>query len=251
MLRKVKHSFLILLCGLFVACSTTGPHQPFTYRKTWSTNNPSQILTYRYTPITGQRNVDDSGSGKIYFKTAYQEACASGNGREVRNRILFELMGMVDDYYYRYTINLRSDVIGKNLLVNLSGIGTSFAASLVGGEQIKTVLSAISTGIQTFSTAIDKEVFMDNTVQALRFQMDANRAGIATQMFEKMGDGTAAYPLEAGLRDIIRYYDAGTLTSALSSLSAKAAKEKDENQKNAAKAASEISVGLSNSTPRL
>lgn len=205
---------------LLSACSMGGPKQPFTYRKTWSGNQPAKILSFRYNAESTQ--VD----ARPYFKDAYADAPAGEERREVRNRILFELMGMVDDYYYKNTVNLRDTVIGKNLLTELAGIGTSFAAALTGGEQMKTVLSAISTGIQTFNTAVDKEVFLNTSVQAIRFQMDASRADIATQILKKMKAGTADYPLESGLRDIIAYYDAGTVTAGLTALAAKAAESK-------------------------
>lgn len=227
--------FFIILGATLTSCSLAGPKQPFTYRKTWSANDPNLILTYRYTqdPSGDNRSVTQP-----YFKDAYLAALAGGSerGRAVRNSILFELMGMIDDYYYKNTVNLRDTVIGKNLLVSLAGIGTSFAASLAGGEQIKTVLSAVSTGIQTFNTAVDKEVFLNTSVQAIRFQMDASRAAIAERIALKMTGSPAAYPLEAGLQDIIAYYDAGTVTAGLTALAAKAAEEKETKERKAVQA---------------
>lgn len=214
-----------------------GPKQPFTYRKTWSSNDPALVLTYRYTravPAGGSQ--DGTSNDQPYFKTAYLHPPEGMTRQEVRNAILFELMGVVDDYYYKNTVNLRDTVIGKNLFTELAGIGTSFAASLAGGEQIKTVLSAISTGIQTFNTAVDKEVFVNTSVQAIRFQMDASRAAVAAQIVGKMSATPENYPLESGLRDIIAYYDAGTVTSGLTTLAAKAADEKKTQEKDEATA---------------
>jgi hypothetical protein len=248
---KSPFPLLVLSAALLSACSTAGPHQSFTYRKTWSANDPSKVLTYRYTPVVVVAKSSDTATPtQDYFKDAYKTAVEAGKGREVRNRILFELMGMVDDYYYRYTINLRDDVIGKNLAVSLAGIGTSFAATLAGGEQMKTVLAAVSTGVQTFSTAIDKEVFLDHTVQAIRFQMDANRSTIAAEMLPKMTAQPDDYPLEAGLRDIVRYYDAGTVTSALSTLSANAAKDKEKSA-DLAKTAADEAAGVVDMNKRI
>lgn len=213
---NMKHLPIMGLIFLLSGCSTLGPHQPFSLRKRTPGPGEASVLTYSYT--------EPVAPGRVYFKTAYDSS--SGDEQQViRNRILFELMGMIDDYYYRYTVSLRGDVIGKNLFASLAGIGTTFAATLAGGEQIKTVLAAISTGIQTFNTAVDKEIFLNQTMQAIRFQMDANRQTIAADMFEKMKASTVGYPIEAGLRDIIAYYDAGTVTSALTAISAKAASD--------------------------
>ncbi|MDX2081780.1 MAG: hypothetical protein SFU53_13435 [Terrimicrobiaceae bacterium] len=221
-------------------CSTLGPHQPFSFRKRTPGGGEPSVLTYSYV-----RSTASSSSDREYFKDAYRNASGSSQA-EIRNRILFELMAMIDDHYYKYTVILRGDNIGKNLFTELAGIGTTFAASLAGGEQIKTVLAAISTGIQTFNTAVDKEVFLNQTMQAIRFQMDANRQKVATEMLNKMGGSTSGYPLEAGLRDIIRYYDAGTVTSALSSMSAQAAEQKTQ----AAAAAEKQAAILAGQTPR-
>ncbi len=204
-------SFLLLgLSFWIVGCAA---HQPFTYRK-YQTAAASNVLTFNYSDPTA-----DS-----YFKTRYENA--GSDRREIRNRILFELMGMVDDYYYEKTIELRSQVIGKNLVTELTGIGTSFASALAGGEQIKTVLAAISTGIQTFNASVDKEIFLDQTIQAIRFQMDGNRSKIKAEILRKMAADSSAFPIKAGLQDIIAYYDAGTVTSALATLAAEAAANK-------------------------
>src|SRR5436305_3352542 len=76
---------LVAVAGL-TACSSFGAYQAFTYRKT-SGNDPKKLLTYNY--------VDPSA--KNYFKAVYGTASDDAQ-KEIRNRILYELMGMVDDY---------------------------------------------------------------------------------------------------------------------------------------------------------
>lgn len=226
----------VFLASLLSGCVVLGPHQPFTYRKRNPVAiKPTAVLTYRYEPT-------DAADPK-FFKTKYDGA---ENKVAERNAILFELMGLVDDHYYRYTVNLRDVVIGKNMVGELLGISTSFAAAMAGGEQVKSVLSAISTGVQTLNTAIDKEVFLDNSVQAIRFQMDANRAAIAANMADKMAapGGIADYPLEAGLRDIVAYYDAGTVTCALASLAAQSADKKKTEEDRAAEAEANLAAAI-------
>ncbi len=203
LVRIVSYAFITVLLS---ACAA---HQPFSYRQTWPGGNPEILYTYNYADPAAEN----------YFRTAVDSTL-------VRNRVLYELMGIFDDYYYKNTVNIRDGVVGKNLLVSFSGIATSFAAALAGGEQIKTVLSAISGGLQTINGTFDKEALLNTSVQALRFQMDASRAVVAAGIIEAMDKNLADYPLEAGLRDLIRYYDAGTVTSALTALAQTTALQK-------------------------
>ena len=122
-----------VLCVL-TSCSTVGAHQAFTYRKTLSNSNPSRVFTYSYDP---------ADTTHTYFKYAYANPGAEGQ-KQVRNRILYELMGMVDDYYYQYTTELRRDVSGKGILLDTTALATSIASTAAGANELKTVLSAIS-----------------------------------------------------------------------------------------------------------
>jgi len=216
------------ICDLLSSCSTFGAHQAFTYRKTYTNSNPSKVFTYSYDP---------EDTSHDYFKAAYAHPGAEGQ-KQVRNRILYELMGMVDDYYYQYTTELRRDVSGKGILVDTTALATSIAATAAGAKELKTVLSAISSSVQGLSKSIDANVLLGNTVQAIRLQMDGARADIATEMITNMKQQDCSeYPLEAGLRDIVRYYDAGTLTSGVASLSKDAGVKKNEAEKEQTKAA--------------
>jgi hypothetical protein len=211
----------VMLCSTITGCSTFGAHQAFTYRKTQS-NDPNKVLTYAYDPSLATPD-------RPFFKYAYRDA--GTNKRRVRNTILYELMGMVDDYYYQYTSELRRDVSGKGILVDTAGLATSIASTAAGANELKTVLSAASSSVQGLSKSIDANVLMGNTVQAIRLQMDGARADIATDMITKMKQQDCdEYPLEAGLRDVIRYYDAGTLTSGVAALSKEAGVKKSESE---------------------
>lgn len=210
---------------LFLAsCSGLGANQAFSYRKTRDNPNPGLVLTYSY----GQPRARE---GQEFFKTAYKNAISEADARRVRNRILYELMGMVDDHYFRYTVQLRAGIAGKGVLTDSLGIATSLAATAAGGEQLKTILSAISTAAQGINKSIDANLLVGSTVEAIRLQMDATRAAVAAEMIEKMkGQGDADYPLEAGLRDIVRYYDAGTVTSGVAGLSRASGKQKADSE---------------------
>jgi hypothetical protein len=49
--------------------------------------------------------------------------------------------------------------------------------------------------------------------------MEASRTEVATEIVKSMDKYFVDYPLEAGLRDIIYYYDAGSLNAGVAALS--------------------------------
>ena len=212
----------ILIISALTGCSNLGADQAFTYRRTRENRQPEQVLTYSY-----DRN--RTVGRQLFFKDAYEAAASDAAARRgVRNRILYELMGAVDDHYFRYTRQLRAGMAGKGVFSDSLGIATSLASTAAGGQQLKTVLSAISTGVQGVSQSIDANALMGSTVEAIRLQMDATRAAVGAEMITKMGQTDGDYPLEAGLRDIIRYYDAGTVTSGVAGLSRASGKQKTD-----------------------
>ena len=213
-------ALFLLLPGALAGCSTFGAHQAFTYRKTYGNSNPERVLTYSYDPNFENQN-------RPFFKKVYAAPPANETQQQVRNRILYELMGVIDDYYFQYTKEMRRDVSSKGLLVDTAGLATSIASTAAGANEVKTILSAISSSVQGLSKAIDSNVLLGNTVQAIRLQMDAGRASVADEIIKKMEKDTTSYPLEAGLRDIVRYYDAGTLTSGLATLTKEAGSNKE------------------------
>lgn len=209
--------------GLVTGCSSIGTDQPFSYRKTRNNPGPEQVLTYSYTRAGATND-------RPFFKEAY--ATAGPDTEHIRNRILYELMGLVDDYYFRYTRQLRAGIAGKGIFTDSLGIATSLASTAAGGEQVKTILSAISTGVQGVSKSIDANALLGSTVEAIRLQMDATRSSVATEIITKIKEqGVAEYPLEAGLRDIVRYHDAGTITSGVAALSQESARGKQAAEK--------------------
>jgi hypothetical protein len=235
---------LILSLSSCTVFSVGGAGQAFTYRQQSELAKPkinSAVLTYSY---TNPRAPD-------YFKTRYDNALQGRNekaGEMERNRILYELLGMVDDYYHHWTANLRGEIAAKNLFVDTTSVATSIAASAAGANEIKTILSAISAGSQTLSKSFDTNVLLNTSLQAVEAQMDADRSNLAKDMIVKMSKSTADYPLEAGLRDVINYYSAGTLTDGLSSLVANAGQSKTTAQRLEATASQGVSISTSSNT---
>ncbi len=94
-------------------------------------------------------------------------------------------------------------------------LGLSAASTAVGGEEAKTILSAIATGVVGANSSLDKNILQNNTVQALELEMRALRAEKERDLLNGMADSDAHYPLQSGIRDVIAYYYGGSLTDAM------------------------------------
>ena len=182
--------------------------------------NKKKLAAYNYT---------DPGKTNTYYLTVYNDAAAADK-EKVRNAILSDLMSMIDYNYHEYENNLRTDNDVKNMIADIVTLGLTASATAVGGAETKTILSAIATGVVGVNTSIDKNVFQSNTIQAIELEMRALRAAKEADLYHGMASTDKQYPLQSGIRDIIAYYYAGSLTDALMGLAQQTATHAQTNQ---------------------
>jgi hypothetical protein len=204
------------LCG--TGCSTTGPTKP-------ALLNAQRLPSFEYV-ATNSAN---------YYLAVYTNAASADRAR-VRNQILSDLMAIIDYNYHQYEWALRDDSSIKDTSVDIVTLGLTAAATASGAEQVKTILSATAAGVIGANASIDKNVFKNNTIQVLQLQMRSLRAEREEQLIRGMGKPDADYPLQAGIRDIVAYYYAGSITGALIALTAEVG-AKARSAENAAKGA--------------
>jgi len=120
---------------------------------------------------------------------------------KVRNAILNDLMAVIDFNYHEYEAQLRTEKVLKNTTADIVTLGLTAASTAVGGAEAKTILSAIATGVVGANTDTD-----------------------------------AHYPLQSGIRDVIAYYYAGSLTDAMLGLVEKTGADAQANRANATEA---------------
>jgi len=149
-----------------------------------------------------------------YYLAVYNNAAPTEKVK-VRNAILNDLMTVIDFNYHEFEVQLRSEKVLKNTTADIVTLGLTAASTAVGGAEAKTILSAIATGVVGANTALDKNVFQNNTVEALELEMRSLRALKEQDLINGMADTDAHYPLQSGIRDVIAYYYAGSLTDAM------------------------------------
>ena len=154
-----------------------------------------------------------------YYKTKIKDAA---DPKLERNRIIFELLGIIDDNYARYELALRSDRAYKDIGVKILSLALTGAATISGSSH---ALAALDTGLKGGSEAVDTAAFRNQTPELLINRMRASRSAIAEQIYVRMNDEESRYPIEAARTDLNRYYNAGSVTAALASLAASTAIE--------------------------
>jgi hypothetical protein len=192
---------LALSAIYYTGCSTAGATKP-------ELLNAKRLSAFDYTHTNSPR----------YYRTAYDRATTEPDRQSARNQVLSDLMSTIDYNYHNYEIALRGDKTVKDTAADVVTLGLTAAATAAGGVEIKTILSAIATGVVGVNTSLDKNVFQNNTVQALQLEMRSLRAEREKILITGMGSTDKVYPLESGIRDVIAYYYDGTVTDALMGL---------------------------------
>ncbi len=191
------HLCVSVACLVLTGCATIRATKP-------PLINIARLPSFNYT----------SPRAANYYLTVYNNAAPADKAR-VRNAILNDLMAVIDLNYHEFEAGLRTDKALKDASAEIVTIGLTAASTAVGGEEAKTILSAIATGVVGANSSLDKNVLQNNTVQALELEMRALRAGKERDLLNGMSESDAHYPLQSGIRDIIAYYYAGSLTDAM------------------------------------
>jgi hypothetical protein len=225
----IKH---IVWAGLLGSSLIIGHTGCTTNRPLWGGANKPPILRSKVILVF---NYTDSKATN-YYLTFYNAAAVGDGQQSARNQILNDLMTLIDSNYHQFEDNLRGDKATQELGADIATLGLTAASTVVGGAETKTILSAIATGVVGVNSSIDKEVFQNNTVQALQLQMRAARSAVETKLINGMKQEIKDYPLQYGIRDIVAYYYAGSLNDALLGLVQNSSIDAQTSQTNATSA---------------
>jgi hypothetical protein len=137
-----------------------------------------------------------------------------------RNRILREYVWLIDQNYDHFEARYYGAQAGVNWAGDVITIGLTGVASVTGTADLKSVLSAIATGVTGIKTSYEKNFFDQQTRSAIVQKMRALRAEQLALLEDEnhMKAGLSEYDLQSGINDVNRYYDAGTVIAALQSI---------------------------------
>ena len=156
--------------------------------------------------------------------SAYKKATTQGadyNGdvaKQARNAIAYGLMTEIEvvygDYYDKLFTNKSSMAVATDALT----LGLSTAASIATNSATKTIFSALGTGVAGLGLSVDKNFFAQQTFPVIGLAMQTRRDKIRVKIISNLTLDVGTYPLAAAKRDLVAYFNAGTLASGLQEL---------------------------------
>ena len=189
-------------------------------------------------PLTSQAPINYSSAALDADIASYRASIAQSDpdsAKAKRNQIAYRIMAQIDSAYGAFEQNLSTRRAGFQTSADAAQLGLTAAATIVGTSDIKDILSATATAFQGARLSFDKNFFEQKTTEALVSQMRASRKNLQAQILLSLSNrDVASYPLEAAWSDIVTYYYAGTIPSALVDIASKAgndAVKADENLK--------------------
>ena len=145
-----------------------------------------------------------------------------------RNKMVYGVMAEIDYVYGNYEIALFMNEGSFRVATDVLQLGLGMASTITNGARSKTVLSAVLTGVTGTSLSIDKNLFRQQTVQALISSMQAGRDRLKAIIIQRLNDPVTSYPFQAARSDLAAYFFAGTLPGALQQLNQTAAAKADD-----------------------
>jgi hypothetical protein len=133
--------------------------------------------------------------------------------RLVRNEIISTRMYIIDANYSQYEANFGRQNAQLGFAADSASQGLNTAGALFVAVPTVRILSGVAGGITGIKGSYQSDLLGSKTVDIIQAQMRANRDEVATQIIQKMGQSTSAYPLPLAYTDLETYYRAGTFAS--------------------------------------
>ena len=145
--------------------------------------------------------------------------------REIRDQYARKMIAVIDRYYEDFLDDLVTQRKGFDASADITAISLDTASALFVPPSTKSILAGLSALTTASKTAISKVYFYEQTLPALISQMEANRQAVLADMTKGLNAPVDGYPLLQTMRDLKRYYDAGTIDGAVTEIQKQAAKK--------------------------
>lgn len=179
----------------------------------------------------GQPNPDDPAHDPRYevrrlylsYKAAMESEGTKTKARAIRDQIVEKMMTHIAHYHEGQADDVFEISAGLETFFDLAALAFGSTAAVTGTEVAKSALGAAAAGMIGTKSALSRNVLADQTKFAILDHMSAIRFRKAASITTKLKAHDAdAYSLEAAVRDLYEYFNAGSLKEAVTEL-AKAA----------------------------
>lgn len=149
---------------------------------------------------------------------AYELATRVGSPdqqRAARNRLEGVLLAQADAICEEEKGNLYANRATVASFLDFLSSGFALTSTIVGGDQAKTILSALAGQSTATRTNIDANVYQNQLVPALTKVMDAERNRISVEMDSKRGTSVTNYSADGMIRLANQYHQACSFQKAM------------------------------------
>jgi len=200
MMRKIQLCLLVFTAVFATGCPPSGPSKNFDRKDSLVTSINSKLVTY-------QNNYNTS------------VASNPAEAQRQRNDALELAVAIIDDNYTDYIRNLEARRSRIDFIADVIDLGTSATIGIVKGERPNQILGIALTAFRGGRNKAELEFYKQQTTPILISKMDGNRADMLGEILKKKSKPVTAYSMNEAIRDIVGYYNAGTLIRAFTQLS--------------------------------
>lgn len=207
------------LVFMLIGCSTISgtPKSPLEFSDTRTDSHDSEDIINKYSKKFAEK-ATQIGTDPIDGVIKENE----------RNSLISMALTIMDYRYSEFVNGTETSRKNKEMLADFVELSMNLAGTAVGAAGTKTILAAISAGVNGINGSIDKNYFYEKTFQSLVAQMNADRKDVLVFITKGMKSSIEEYQWSQAVHDLVDYYNAGTLLGAISSIQ-KEAGNKEEN----------------------
>jgi hypothetical protein len=136
--------------------------------------------------------------------------------RTLRDEIANHVMADIELRYSKFEMQLTTRRAGFESTADMVQLGATAATSVVGASEVKDLLAVSVTAFQGSRLSLDKNFFREKTTESIISQMRASRETRKAQIWKSLANrDVKGYPWDAVWVDLVDFYYAGTVPSAL------------------------------------
>ncbi len=193
----------------------------------------SGCATFRFAPPTPGLYTDQTYTPAEYkadLEKYQNPEIAAAERTRIRDKIVYLTAREIDKNYREFKNSFFGERAATETAFDIMQIGLGTAGTIAGGITTANILAAISTGIAGSRLSFNKNFFKEKSPDLLLSRMDALRASQWLQIYRKLQKDDPAYLLYEAERDLIAYFEKGTLQAAFQDVIAEsgAAQQKAE-----------------------
>lgn len=210
-----KIQYYLLLC--LVAFSTGCPNQPsksFKNKDTFVSNVNEYLAQQQVSYNQVVLSLDSLAPGTP------QEVVDAVDRRaqRIRNDAIEDAIAVVDSNYNDFITKINTRRSTTDFLADVIDLGTSAATGIVKGERPNQILGIALTAFRGGRRSAEINFYKEQTTPILIAKMDSNRSKVYGEILQKKAKSVRDYSMKEAIRDMVAYYNAGTLIRAFAEL---------------------------------